>query len=242
MTGVHVQRDAIIVALDTDAHSALSIARSLQGSVEWVKVGMTLYYAEGPEIVSRFRDLGFHVFVDLKLHDIPHQVRGAAREISRLGASMFTVHAAGGREMMQAAVEGACEGSAGCGVDTPDVIAVTVLTSLGTAELAATGVSTTPAEQAVLLADLAREAGLQGVVCSPLEARAMRSLLGREALVVTPGVRPEGAATGDQARVATPQDAIAAGASHIVVGRPITGAADPAAAVAALLEAGEVQP
>jgi orotidine-5'-phosphate decarboxylase len=203
--------------------------------VRYLKVGMTLFYAEGPEIVARIKDLGFDVFVDLKLHDIPHQVRGAAREISRLGASMFTVHAAGGMEMMQAAVEGACEGSEGCGVDTPDVIAVTVLTSLGAAGLA-------PAEHAVLLADLARESGVQGVVCSPHEARAMRSLLGREALVVTPGVRPPGADAGDQARVATPGEAISNGASHIVVGRPITGAADPAAAVAALLETMEVRP
>jgi orotidine-5'-phosphate decarboxylase len=235
-------RDSLIVALDTDAHGALTIARSLQGSVRYLKVGMTLFYAEGPEIVARIKDLGFDVFVDLKLHDIPHQVRGAAREISRLGASMFTVHAAGGMEMMQAAVEGACEGSEGCGVDTPDVIAVTVLTSLGAAGLAATGVRTAPAEHAALLADLARESGVQGVVCSPHEARAMRSLLGREALVVTPGVRPPGADAGDQARVATPGEAISNGASHIVVGRPITGAADPAAAVAALLETMEVRP
>ena len=229
-------RDALIVALDTDAHSALSIARSLQGSVRYVKIGMTLYYAEGPEIVARFKDLGFEIFLDLKLHDIPHQVRGAAEAISRLGVSMFTVHAAGGREMMEAAVQGACEGSSGCGIDTPDVIAVTVLTSLDDVALGATGIAATPAEHAFLLADLARESGLQGVVCSPHEAHAMRALLGPEALVVTPGVRPAGASAGDQARVATPAQALSAGASHIVVGRPITGAPDPAAAVSALFE------
>lgn len=232
-------RDALIVALDTDAHEALSIARSLQGKVRYLKVGMTLYYAEGPEIVRRLRDLGFEIFVDLKLHDIPHQVRGAAREISRLGAAMFTVHAQGGMAMMQAAIEGACEGSDGCGFATPDVIAVTVLTSLDAEALAAAGISASPAEHAVTLAHLARQSGVQGVVCSPHEARVMRDLLGPEALVVTPGVRPAGAAAGDQARVATPAAALRCGASHVVVGRPITATANPVSAVAALLESGE---
>ena len=234
-------RDQLIVALDTDAHSALSLARLLAGRVRWVKVGMTLYYAEGPEIVGRLRELGFDIFLDLKLHDIPHQVEGAAREISRLGVSMFTVHTSGGVEMMRAAVEGACAGSVECGADTPDVIGVTVLTSLDDSALTSIGVSGDALSQATRLAGLARAAGLQGVVCSPREAHAMRQLLGTEALVVTPGVRPPGSAVSDQARVSTPEEALAAGASHIVIGRPITGAIDPVAAAVALMGSGEEQ-
>jgi len=231
-------RERIIVALDTDAHTALALARTLQGKVEWLKVGMTLYYAEGPEIVTRLRDMGFKIFVDLKLHDIPHQVEGAAREISRLGASMFTVHAAGGREMMQAAVKGACESSTECGMDTPDVIAVTVLTSIDDATLTEIGVESSSAGQVERLAMLAKDAGVQGVVCSPLEAARMRELLGPEALVVTPGVRPAGSDAGDQSRIATPRAAVEAGASHLVIGRPITAAEEPGAAVERIIEEG----
>ncbi len=232
-------RDSIIVALDTDAHTALTLARTLQGRVRWLKVGMTLYYAEGPEIVARLHDLGFDVFVDLKLHDIPHQVRGAAREIARLGGgAMFTVHASGGRAMMEAAVLGACEGSAECGFDTPDVLAVTVLTSMDETALAEVGVTGPVSAQVATLTALAREAGVQGVVCSPHEAAAAREAFGPEALVVTPGVRPHGVDRGDQARVATPAEAIAAGASHLVIGRPVTGAADPAAVVDRIVREG----
>jgi len=231
-------RERIIVALDTDAHTALALARTLQGKVEWLKVGMTLYYAEGPEIVTQLRDMGFKIFVDLKLHDIPHQVEGAAREISRLGVSMFTVHASGGAAMMAAAVKGACESSQECGLDTPDVIAVTVLTSMDDAGLAAIGVVDSSAGQVERLAQLAKNAGLQGVVCSPLEAGRMRELLGPEALVVTPGVRPAGSDAGDQSRVATPRAAVDAGASHLVIGRPITAAEEPGAAVERIIEEG----
>lgn len=231
-------RERIIVALDTDAHTALALARTLQGKVEWLKVGMTLYYAEGPEIVTKLREMGFKIFVDLKLNDIPHQVEGAAREISRLGASMFTVHASGGRAMMEAAVKGACESSQECGLDTPDVIAVTVLTSIHDDDLAAIGVGGSSAAQVERLAKLAREAGVQGVVCSPLEAARMRELLGLEALVVTPGVRPAGSDAGDQSRIATPAQAVAAGASHLVIGRPITGAHEPGAAVDRIVSEG----
>ena len=231
-------RERIIVALDTDAHTALALARTLQGKVEWLKVGMTLYYAEGPEIVTQLREMGFKIFVDLKLHDIPHQVEGAAREISRLGASMFTVHAAGGAAMMAAAVKGACESSQECGLDTPDVIAVTVLTSLGDTELAEIGVAGSSAGQVERLAQLAKDAGVQGVVCSPLEAARMRELLGPEALVVTPGVRPAGSEAGDQSRIATPRAAVEAGASHLVIGRPITAADEPGAAVERIVEEG----
>ena len=235
MTGL---RDAIIVALDTDMHEALALARSLEGRARWVKVGMTLFYAEGPEAVSRFRDMGFEVFLDLKLHDIPHQVEGAAREIARLGASMFTVHACGGGAMMEAAVRGACDGSAECGADTPSVLAVTVLTSMDSATLESVGVHAPLDSQVGLLGRLALRAGVQGVVCSPHEAAAMRELFGPERLVVTPGVRPQWAAAGDQARTATPRQALEAGASHLVIGRPITAADRPATAFERIVEEG----
>lgn len=231
-------REAIIVALDTDMHTALSLARSLQGRARWVKVGMTLYYAEGPGAIARFRDMGFEVFLDLKLHDIPHQVEGAAREISRLGVGMFTVHASGGAAMMQAAVRGACEGSKECGIDAPSVLAVTVLTSMDDADLGSVGVSAAAATQVDRLGSLARDAGVQGVVCSPQEAAAMRELLGSERLVVTPGVRPEWASAGDQARIATPRQALESGASHLVIGRPITAADKPATAFERIVEEG----
>ncbi|MDZ4178202.1 MAG: orotidine-5'-phosphate decarboxylase [Coriobacteriia bacterium] len=230
-----VPGESIIVALDTDAHTAISLARSMSGRVRYVKIGMTLYYAEGPVIIERMRDLGYEVFLDLKLHDIPHQVRGAAREIARLGVAMFTVHASGGVEMMRAAIEGACEGSGECGLDTPDVLAVSVLTSTDEDMLRAIGVERSATEQVEMLVGLAREAGVQGVVCSPLEARRVRRAIGTEALVITPGVRPAGADTDDQARTSTPEAALEAGATHLVIGRPITAAANPTAALESLI-------
>lgn len=230
-------RDAVIVALDLpDAESARALARTLQGHVGWVKIGMTLYYAAGPDIVREMRSLGFKVFVDLKLHDIPHQVAGAARTLTRAGADMFTVHASGGRAMMEAAVAGAAEAAAKFRAGTPAVIAVTVLTSLDDDGLAEIGVARPAAEQVAALGVLAQDAGCDGVVCSPHEAAAMRQLLRADALVVTPGVRPAGEDPGDQARTATPEQAIAAGASHLVIGRPITGAPDPAAAARSIVK------
>lgn len=228
-------RDRIIVALDLpDRDSALEMARVLVGTVGWVKVGMTLFYAEGPSIVRELRALGFKVFVDLKLHDIPHQVEGACRTLTRAGADMITVHALGGGAIMEAAMRATAEAARRFGALPPKVIAVTVLTSLDDAALEAMGIERAAAAEVLTLATLAREAGCDGVVCSPHEAAAMRDLLGPDALVVTPGVRPAGDAVGDQARTATPGEAIAAGASHLVIGRPITSAADPAAAARAI--------
>lgn len=226
----------IIVALDVDAEEALALAHSLRGRVTWLKVGMTLFYAEGPEIVSRLSELGFRVFLDLKLHDIPHQVAGAAASIARLGVGMFTVHASGGAAMMSAAVEASRRAAEEAGIAPPSVLAVTVLTSTDDAGLAEVGVARSAAEQVAVLARLAKSAGVDGVVCSPREATAMRELLGEQALVVTPGVRPAFAEQGDQARVATPAAALASGASHLVIGRPITGAAVPAEAAALIIE------
>lgn len=230
-------RDQIIVALDyPDGAKALEAARALKGHVRWVKVGITLFYAEGPQIVRELRALGFKVFVDLKLHDIPHQVRGACGMLVRMGADMFTVHASGGRAMLEAAAEETAAVAARFKVAKPALIAVTVLTSLDDAALAEMGVGRTAGEQVAALGALARDAGCDGVVCSPGEAAAMRALFGDDGLVVTPGVRPSWADAGDQARVATPAEAIAAGASHLVIGRPITAAADPAVAVRRIVE------
>lgn len=228
-------RDRLIVALDMGRDDALELCEALSGHVRWMKVGMTLFYRCGPQIVSDITAMGFDVFLDLKLHDIPHQVRGAADSVAGLGAGMLTVHASGGTEMMAAAVEGAAEGAARAGIEPPSVIAVTVLTSMDDMGLRSIGASTPAAEQVARLGALAKAAGVDGVVCSPQEAGAMRLLLGDGALVVTPGVRPAGSDRGDQSRVATPAQALSAGSSHLVIGRPITASADPVQAVASIL-------
>lgn len=233
-----IDRDRIIVALDTSsADEALELARRLRGRATHVKVGMTLFYATGPSIVSQLRELGFDVFVDLKLHDIPHQVSGAVRSLAGLGASMLTVHGAGGRAMLEAAARAAMEAEAD-GIPRAKLIAITVLTSMDAASLAEVGIARPLPLQAASLAYAAREAGIDGVVCSPKEAEEMRELLGPAALVVTPGVRPAWASANDQARVATPADALALGASHLVIGRPITAADDPVAAFERIVEEG----
>ena len=224
----------IMVALDCDAPRALELADALAGKATWVKIGMTLFYAEGPAIVSAFKERGFKVFLDLKLHDIPHQVRGAAASAARTGADLITIHGLGSGPMAAAALEGVSSVAPADG-ERARVIAVTVLTSMNAEALASIGVTDDIASEAQRLATLARERGVDGVVCSPQEAHAMRELLGEDALVVTPGVRPAGAALGDQSRVATPASAIAQGASHLVIGRPITGANDPAAAFEAIV-------
>jgi len=222
----------VIVALDCSADEALALATTLRGKVRWIKIGMTLFYANGPWIVGQLKELGFDVFLDLKLNDIPHQVSGAAAEIAKLGVGMFTVHACGGAAMMRAAVESSRRAAEEVGVAAPAVLAVTVLTSTDDAGLTEVGVQSGSADQVALLARLAGEAGVDGIVCSPQEAALVRELLGDEALVVTPGVRPGWSVRGDQARIATPAEALEAGASHLVIGRPITDAPDPAQAVA----------
>ena len=226
-------RDRVIVALDCDRERALELAHELSGHAAWLKVGMTLYYAEGPQIVKTFKDLGFKVFLDLKFHDIPHQVRGAARSASLAGADLpFGSHGLGLRAPMLAACR---EGVEEAREDRAKLVAITVLTSMNQDSLAEIGVESPVAEEAARLAKLAQTNGIDGIVCSPMEAHDMRELLGPDALIVTPGVRPVGAALGDQSRVATPSQAIERGASHIVVGRPITGADDPVAAFDAIV-------
>ena len=227
--------DRIIVALDTGAAwEAIVMADALAGHAKWVKVGMMLYYAEGPAIIKMFKRRGFNVFLDLKFYDIPHQVQGAARSAAEAGADMITMHTMGGRPMMEAAQRGAEAGAAAIGGATPATLGITVLTSMDEPTLREIGVARPMAEQVGALAALAKSAGISGVVASPQEAAALREALGPEAYVVTPGVRPAGAERGDQSRVATPAEAFAAGASHIVVGRPITQADDPLAAFEAI--------
>ncbi len=224
-------RDRLIVALDVPtASQALELAGQLRGICRWVKVGLELYLAAGNGIVEALTDQGFSVFLDLKFHDIPNTVAGAVRSAASLGASLLTVHAAGGPAMLAAAAEAAA-GVAG----PPRLLAVTVLTSMDTAQLEAIGVGASSSEQVLRLAQLARNCGIDGLVCSADEVGLLRQQLGPDAMLVTPGIRPAGAEVGDQKRVATPMTAIRAGASALVVGRPITQAADPAKAAAAIL-------
>ncbi|HEY4381904.1 MAG TPA: orotidine-5'-phosphate decarboxylase [Acidobacteriaceae bacterium] len=222
--------DRLIVALDFPrVDLAMDLVDQLQGTCRWFKVGMELYYAAGNPVIERLRNRGFDVFLDLKLHDIPNTVAGAVRSVTSVGASLLTLHAAGGERMMRAAAEAAS------GPDAPRLLAVTVLTSMDAPELAAVGVLDSPATQVLRLARLAQSAGIDGLVCSPEEVAAARELMGPSALLVTPGIRPAGSGANDQSRLATPTQAIARGASMLVVGRPITQAPDPAKAAAAIL-------
>ena len=227
-------RERIIVALDCDRTRALELAGKLSGHATWLKVGMTLFYAEGPDIVREFRKLGFKVFLDLKFHDIPHQVRGAARSAALAGADLLSVHGLGSGAMLAACREGAEEAAEQLGA-RPKLVAITVLTSMDQEALAQIGIDAPVAEEAARLASLSKVNGIDGIVCSPQEAHAMRQLLGEDALIVTPGVRPAGATLGDQSRVATPAAALEAGASHLVIGRPITSADDPVEAYEAIV-------
>lgn len=227
-------RDRVIVALDCDRTQALAFADALAGHAHWIKIGMTLFYAEGPAIVREFKNRGFKVFLDLKFHDIPHQVRGAAHSAALAGADLLSVHGLGTGAMLSACREGA-EEAAGDN-ERAKLVAITVLTSMSQDSLTEIGIQAPVQEEAERLAELAVSNGIDGVVCSPREAARMRKIVGADGLVVTPGVRPAGADLGDQTRVATPAAAIEAGASHIVVGRPITGAADPVAAFEAIVD------
>ncbi|MBR3313710.1 MAG: orotidine-5'-phosphate decarboxylase [Atopobiaceae bacterium] len=218
-------RDAIIIALDMSREEALELCDKLSGKAVWVKVGMTLFYRYGPQMVDEMRARGFKVFLDLKLHDIPFQIRGAAYSASFGGADLLSIHGLGGAQMISEGRAGVEEAGKGT-----QLLAISVLTSMDQDALASIGVTSSVAEEVRRLAKLAVGAGAHGIVCSPQEASDMRQLLGPEALIVCPGIRPAGADVGDQARIATPAAAIAAGASKLVIGRPITKAADPVAA------------
>lgn len=230
-------RDAIIIALDMGEQEALDLCAQLSGKAVWVKVGMTLYYACGPAIVEKMRQMGFKVFLDLKLHDIPFQIEGAAEAASKVGADILSIHGLGGAAMIaggRKGVERAAQSSERDGVRTR-LVAISVLTSMDQEALESIGVDSPVADEVARLASLAVGAGSDGIVCSPQEAASMRALLGEEALIVTPGIRPAGADLADQKRVSTPAASIAAGASKLVVGRPITQADDPVAAFEAIV-------
>jgi orotidine-5'-phosphate decarboxylase len=226
----------LITALDVpDGAGALALAAALGPAGGFVKVGLELFSAAGPPVVTALRGLGRDVFLDLKYHDIPNTVAAAARQASRLGASLCTIHAANGRAALQAAAAALADEPPGPAGKRPALLAVTVLTSLSAADLdeVAPGGGTL-ADRLARLAVLAWESGCDGLVCSAADLPELRRVLGPEPLVVTPGIRPASGAADDQKRVATPRQAAAAGADFLVIGRPVTQAPDPAAALAAI--------
>ncbi len=216
----------VFVAIDTpDLARAEALARAVAPHVGGIKLGLEFFAAHGPAGVAAVAALGLPLFIDLKFHDIPNTVAGAVRALAPLAPAIITVHAAGGAAMLATAKAAALPGT--------KVVAVTVLTSLDAEDLTAIGVSGDPVAQVLRLAGLARSSGIDGVVASPHEAAAVRAAW-PEAVIIVPGVRPAGSDTGDQKRVMTPREALTAGASVLVIGRPITGASDPAAAAAAI--------
>src|SRR4051794_35998481 len=225
------RKDRLIIALDVSrASEAQKIVNQIEDAASTYKVGKQLFTAEGPQVVRDLISSGRKVFLDLKFHDIPNTVAGAVRSASDLGVSMLTVHASGGSKMLKAASEASRDASV-----RPLILAVTVLTSLEMKDLQDLGISGSIQQQVLRLAALALDEGCGGVVASAQEARALRRELGTGFRIVTSGVRPGGSDVGDQARVVSPAEAIKAGATHIVVGRPTTGAADPKAAADAIV-------
>ena len=237
MTAGHTTRDAprVIVALDfPDVAPALALAARLDPSDCALKVGKELFTSAEAGLVRELVRLGFRVFLDLKFHDIPNTVAQACAAATRLGVWMLNVHASGGPAMLAAARDAVTRTASEAGIPRPLLIAVTVLTSLSASDLAAIGIDATPEQQVLRLARLAHSQGLDGVVCSAREAPELRRALGPAFRLVTPGIRPAGTAVQDQARVMTPRDALVAGADYLVIGRPITAASDPVAALAAI--------
>jgi orotidine-5'-phosphate decarboxylase len=224
-------RKRLIVALDVpDAASAADLVSQLENTCNWFKVGLELFVAAGPAVLEPLIARGHSVFLDLKLYDIPHTVAGAVRSAAGLGVRMMTLHASGGPAML-AAARAALDGAE----DPPELLAVTVVTSMDQAQLGAVGVDRSASEQVELLARMGLGAGLKGFVCSPQEVAALRQITGPAGVLVVPGIRPAGAAVGDQKRIATPAEALRDGASYLVVGRPITQAPDPAEAAEVIL-------
>jgi orotidine-5'-phosphate decarboxylase len=229
-------QNPIIVALDLpNMDAALRLAEEVAPAVGAFKIGKELFTAAGPEVVRRVRATGASVFLDLKFHDIPNTVAKAVESAVALDVQMLTIHTSGGSDMMQAAEEAAQSAAAKLGRAAPLVLGVTVLTSMDAADLTEVGVEATPAAQVERLASLAAKSGLRGLVCSPLEIVALRRILPAAMQLVTPGIRPAGADKGDQKRTLTPAEALRAGASWLVIGRPITSAPDPRAAAEAIL-------
>lgn len=230
-------QNKIIVALDVDTEAkALALTEALCDYVGAFKVGLQLYHSAGPDIVKKIRAAGGKVFLDLKFHDIPNTTARAAEAVVGLGAFMFNVHAGGGKKMMSETVQAAKKKAAALGVPTPLLIAVTVLTSLSEAELhGELGVQRALPEQVAALASLTKAAGMDGVVASAREIPWIRQACGDDFLIVTPGIRPAWAASNDQARIVTPNEALAQGADYLVIGRPLTAASDPQEAAKRLL-------
>jgi len=229
--------DRLIVALDVSTMDAMkSIVSSLGDSVSFYKVGMELFYAEGDQTVRYLQDQGKHVFLDLKLHDIPNTVAHGVSSLTRLGANLITIHGQGGPIMMKAAAQAARESAEQLGIERPKLLAITVLTSFDDEAWTSIGGQLPISNQVIRLAKLAKESGMDGVVCSALEAKMIREACGPNFLIVTPGIRPSFAATNDQKRIATPASALADGASRLVIGRPITQAANPQEAVRLIIE------
>jgi orotidine-5'-phosphate decarboxylase len=229
-------RDRLILALDLPSlESAEEMVKRLQGTIHLFKVGLSLFTAAGPRVISRIHEHGGRVFLDLKFHDIPQTVAAAVGKVVECGVFMLDLHVAGGQEMMRAAARAVVEKAESIGIERPRLIGVTVLTSLTQGDLPALGIGWGIEEQALALARLAKESGLDGVVASPHEVRAIRRQFGPDLLVVTPGIRPKAAAPDDQRRIATAGEAIRAGADYLVVGRPILMAADPVEAVEQLV-------
>jgi orotidine-5'-phosphate decarboxylase len=236
----------VYCAVDTvDLPQAAKLIRTVAGGarpmVGGIKLGLEFFLAHGaPGVRYAFpapvRATGVGFFLDLKLHDIPNTVAGGMRAVVELEPTFITIHTAGGTAMMRAAVDAAAHEAKRLGVARPRLLGVTVLTSLDKSDLAAIGVASDTADQARRLALLARDAGLDGVICSPLEVEALRAACGRDFVLMVPGIRPAGASVGDQKRVMTPRQAISLGANHLVIGRPITEAADPAAAAQAIAQ------
>ncbi len=225
-------KDRIIVALDLPCTAEIiPLIDSIGDSVTFYKVGLELFIAEGPDALTPLKERNKKIFLDLKLHDIPRTVERAVTSAARHGIDLLTIHASGGKAMLKAAASAARE----FGENRPRLLAITALTSLDQNDLGDIGVSRDISEHAVKLAELAVTAGIDGIVCSPLEAASMRKALGPDSLIVTPGVRPADGNIGDQKRVATPAEAIRSGATHLVIGRPIVQAPNPAAAAAAIL-------
>ncbi|MDQ2937283.1 MAG: orotidine-5'-phosphate decarboxylase [Acidobacteriota bacterium] len=236
-------KNKLIVALDVDtADEALRLVNMLRGSVGMFKVGSRLFTAAGPGLVSEIVNSGARVFLDLKYHDIPNTVAAAAVEGARLGVSILNVHAAGGSEMMRRAAQSVAEFADAAGCARPLVIAVTVLTSANEISLAEAGWNTNPKDLVRRLSLLAEASGMDGVVASPHEITIVRSTIKKPGfIVVTPGIRPTGSASGDQSRVQTPREAIIAGADYLVVGRPILEANDPVRAAQQILDEMEIR-
>ena len=220
----------IIIALDyPSAAPALALAERLQPSLCRLKIGKELFTSTGPALLEQLQKRGFDIFLDLKFHDIPNTTAQACKAAASLGVWMVNVHALGGRKMLEAASEAIANST-----QPPKLIAVTVLTSMAQEDLADIGINATPAEMVLRLATLARDSGLDGVVCSAQEAALLRKHCGKEFCLVTPGIRPAQVGLDDQSRVMTPQAALQAGSSYLVIGRPITQAADPLQALLAI--------